>query len=90
MVVFECSEELECCCVSLSWIEEYDFVSAGVVYLLIAVQECARPEVWVDVAQSIKEYVRPFVFIHLTHVLHNPVVDMVQELITICRIEKTV
>ena len=58
--------------------------------MLVAVQKCAGPEVWIDVAQAVKEYVRPLVFIHLAHVLHNLVVNMMQELITVGSIEKAV
>ena len=84
MVVIQSSEKVERVSFGISWIEKDNLVAAGPVVFLITVQEIARTEVWVDVADPVQEDIgTDEAIIDLIDVLHDFSVDILHELIAV-------
>ena len=82
MLVVEGSEEFERSSVGVTRIEEDDFVPTGAVVFLVAVQETARTEIGIDVADAIKEDIgTDEAVVNFADVLHDPVMDILHELV---------
>lgn len=84
MVVVQCSEEVEGVPLSIPGIEKDNLIPAGTIVFLVAVQEIACTKVGIDIANPVKEDIRPDkAVIYLVDMLHDLGVDILHELVAV-------
>ena len=83
MLVVENTKKVVCVFIHIARIEDNQFVVAALIVLLVIGQEDIRPKVRIHTANSIKEDVGTNLVVLDRYVLNNPVVDILEESITV-------